>query len=163
MSVSKNQNQLRRMATALKDGGQLPTQDATCLADALLRIANGSDANKVFGVASKPGKRKGHKAQVSDTNKQLALAWIAVAHAPVDQGGLGMTLEEACAVAEDTGAFGLTAAVIKKYWNENPEMRRATIHTSDQKVEQWQKEKGIAGKVHELTADEVASLHLDKY
>ena len=137
MSIIDKQNKLRRISEDLRSGN-LSEKDKTFLCDALNRIASGEDAKKALDVKPKRGERSSkssHKAQKNSNIKLiLALSWIATAKSPKDDGGLGLTLEEAIGLIGESGAqggFGLTEETLKTYWTKNPDKQKLEFKLPD--------------------------------
>ena len=101
---------------------------------ALSDIANGADANKALGVKVRRGERKSKKSRDRQVTKKYAMAWIAAARLPEEGGGLGLTLEDACALVSDKGLdghFHLTEETLRSYWNKQPELRQVELTQED--------------------------------
>lgn len=126
MSIRDAQNRLSRIARAIGAGKGLRPTDRTFLTDALNLIAAGEDANSALNVRAGKGERKGLAARKKDFNRRLAMGWIAAARLPLEEGGLGLTLEQAVGMIGENNRknFGLTEETLRTYWNKNPELRQ---------------------------------------
>lgn len=127
--LERNQLRLRVIAEALENGWDLPRPARQFLIRSLRRVGAGEDANVVLGVVAKRGERKSLAQAKSSDRKKFALAWIASAIRPKDDasidGGLGMTLDDACDAA--AVAFGFTSETLRTYWNNNRDLRSPTF------------------------------------
>ena len=121
MTLREGQNRLREISKLLKKGESLSETDQSFLSAALASIADGGNAEVALEVKAKRGERKGKNDRISQTKGSFALGWIAVAKTPVDEGGLGLTLESACAMLGENGLnrLGLTEETLRTYWNRN--------------------------------------------
>ena len=133
MSVLDSQKRLRRLARLLGSGSIINSKDRKFLCTALSDIADGSDANKAFGVKAKRGERKSKQSRIRKANQKYAMAWIAAARSPEKDGGLGLSLEKACALVGEHGlrAFGLTEETLRSYWNKKPSNRAVRFKLED--------------------------------
>lgn len=134
VSVANAQKRLRRLATLIGSGSAIAIKDRTFLIAALSDIANGADANKALGVKARRGERKSKKSRDRQVTKKYAMAWIAAARLPEEGGGLGLTLEDACALVSDKGLdghFHLTEETLRSYWNKQPELRQVELTQED--------------------------------
>ena len=119
MTVREGQDRLRNIGQRLKSGEALSTEDRTFLSAALIRIADGGKSDTELGVKAKRGERKGKNDRISKEKRSFALGWIAVAKTPEAEGGLGLSLEAACAKLYeiDGEVFGFTEETLRTYWN----------------------------------------------
>ncbi len=133
MSVIDGQKRLRKIGNLVASGSALSKEDRTFLSAALRDIADGEDAAEALDVKAKRGERKSKKSRERKKTMQFALGWIAAARLPEEEGGLGLTLEDACAKLGENGlkAFGLTEETIRSYWNKNPENRSVEFKIED--------------------------------
>lgn len=131
MSIADSQKRLRQLANLIASGSAINDNDRKFLSDALRDIADGDDANKALGVKAKRGERKSKKSQIRKVTEIHAMAWIAAAKLPQQDGGLGLSLEEACALAGNLKAFGLTEETLRSYWNRKPKRRRVIYKKED--------------------------------
>jgi len=134
MSVMESQKRMRRLAKLLSSGSAINSKDRKFLSDALSDIADGIDANKALGVKAKRGERKSKQARIRKATEMHAMAWIAAARLPAEHGGLGLSLEEACALASNkgtSGGFFLTEETLRSYWNKKPRRRRVIFKQED--------------------------------
>jgi hypothetical protein len=134
MTITDSQNRLRRIAKALESGTTLSPIDRNFLSVALSAVADGADANKALGIKAKRGERKSKKSRGRRVTKKHAMAWIAAARLPEEEGGLGLTLEQACALVSNEGLNGhfyLTEDTLRSYWNKQPELRQVVLTQED--------------------------------
>ena len=76
-TLRQNQKRLRSIGTVLKSCSAFSSEDRLFLADALLLIANGGNADEALGVKGKKGVAKGVDAQNCVNIKRVAMGWIA--------------------------------------------------------------------------------------
>jgi len=134
MTITDSQNRLRKISKTLKSKTTLSPIDRDFLSDALSAVADGNDANKALGVKAKRGERKSKKSRSRQVTKKHAMAWIAAARLTEEEGGLGLTLEEACALVSDKGLSGhfyLSEETLRSYWNKQPELRQVEFTQED--------------------------------
>ena len=115
------------MAMELEFGKELSILDTGFLIQALRKIGEGGDANVALRLKVRKGERK-HPANTAKTNqRRFALSYIATLIAPVSEGGLGMTPEDAIDDAakkfKGQANFGYTVETLTNYWNNHPEWR----------------------------------------
>lgn len=131
MSVKKGQDRLLRIADYLDRTEFTPRQELVSaefswLANALRNIAKGGnvDIADALGVKARRGERTDRAAEKGHRNlKMVALGWLYSAMAPGAHDGTGLTLEDACALAGEGKAFGLTEETIRSYWGKEKELR----------------------------------------
>ena len=116
MSVRAGQAKLRRLAGQLAEGIDLDSTDLNFLVEALLEIADGSDAEIALGVKAKRGERKGKHVRKTKLNQQLAMGWMAVAIMPEEEDGLGLTAKDAAVILNKE--WGLNSVeTLLRYWS----------------------------------------------
>lgn len=125
------QYRLRKLAADMENGVALPASELNFLIAALKRIGRGDDANVALGVKARRGERRTAE-QVAKRDKiRFALGWIASAIQPPEDGGLGMSLEEAIASAAETqrgeATFSLSEETLRTYWGNHREWRSPTF------------------------------------
>ena len=131
MGIQQGQDRLLEIAdyldrTVFTPQQQLVSAEFSWLANALRSVAagDGSDIANILGVKAKRGQRKNREATKEQRNmKALALNWLYSAMASEALDGRGLTLEEACALAGEGKAFGLTEETIRSYWGKEKELR----------------------------------------
>lgn len=131
MSVKKGQDRLLKIAdyldrTAFTPQQKLVSAEFSWLANTLRNIASGGDVNiaDALGVKAKRGERTNRKTEKKKNDAHsIALAWLYSAMASKDCDGLGLTLDEACALAGENKAFGLSEETIRTYWNNKKMLR----------------------------------------
>jgi hypothetical protein len=121
------QYRLRKLAVDLEDGVAVSASERSFLVAALKQIGRGDDANVVLGVTARRGERK-TAAQAAKRDKiRFAMSIIAALIEPREEGGPGMSLEEAIASAAETrpgeARFGLSEETLRTYWGNHPEWR----------------------------------------
>jgi len=116
MSVRAGQAKLRRLAGQLAEGIDLDSTDLNFLVEALLEIADGSDAEIALGVKAKRGERKSKHARKIKHNQQGAMGWIKDAITPEEEGGLGLTAKDAAVILNKE--WGLNSVeTLLRYWS----------------------------------------------
>lgn len=132
MKAKQGQERLLRIANTLERSVNEPiqedkaTQDLLWLANALRIIAAGGDVDitKALEIKATRGERTNLEKSKAKRNRDvLALAWLYSAMATKECDGLGMTLEDACALAAEGTPFGLTEETIRSYWGRQHELR----------------------------------------
>jgi hypothetical protein len=114
----------RKMALDL-DNGVLSSDDRDFLIGALWGIGNGDDANVILGVKAERGQRKTPDEMSKRDRARMAIGWIAAAIRPLEDEGLGMSLDDAFASAGKKRhgklIFGLSEDSLRTIWTSNPE------------------------------------------
>lgn len=135
--IFRRQTELERIAFELEAGRDLNDKDRDFISAALLSIARGEDARKVFGLKAGRGQRTSFSERNKIAGLQLVLGWISTAIEPVELdehgehiGGLGLTLEIACARAAELFP-GRTEQTLRNEWATRATMRG----TQDQNFE----------------------------
>lgn len=127
---------LNNIAIDIESNNDLNSKDKRFLVKALRSIAAGEDPKIALDIKANRGQRTGSKEQFRPLRNKLLGSWIATARAPLDEGGLGLTLEEAVAMIGSNGAFGLTEETIRTYWNKNEEIRKRTFFIGEKDLNQ---------------------------
>jgi hypothetical protein len=119
------QYRLRKIAVDLLDGAALSSDDRYFLIGAFWGIGKGDDSNVMLGVKAKRGERKTPEQVAKRDKMRFALSWIAAAMRPAENGGLGMSLDDAIASAAKKKRgkfiFGLSGDTLRTYWKSHPE------------------------------------------
>ena len=118
MSVREGQTRIRNIAKTLSDDEKLSDLDKEFLINALQNIANGNDAEKELGVKAKKGERKSRHTRVAKINSTLVNGWLATAIAPVNEGGLGLTLKKAVSLIKAEWPNLPSEQSICRKWND---------------------------------------------
>lgn len=85
------------------------------LAKVFTEILDGTDANEALGLKYSRGSSE--KDAIARQKISAVLFWVACAIEPLENDGLGLTLEEAFFEAESIfSSLGYSADTIKKYW-----------------------------------------------
>lgn len=127
-NIDKKLTRIEEIADDLETGN-LQVEDKRFLVGALRKIADGDDPKDAFDVRAGRGERRSKISRDSQKKKrikrELIMGWIAAAKAPEKQGGLGLTLEQAIELFEQTGLsnMGLSSDTVRTYWNNSPELR----------------------------------------
>lgn len=112
------------------ESGCLQIEEQQFLVEALRSIADGEDPNKALDVKAGRGEKRSKISRDNlkrrKNNRQLILGWIAAARAPEELGGLGLTLEEAIELFENSGLskLGFSPETVRTYWNNSPNQRK---------------------------------------
>ena len=104
---------IKAFTEQLKNKQPLTAEQYQYLANVFERIGNGEDANKVLGVKYDVGQNE-TKAEARQSIS-FALHWIANAILPTADEGLGYTLDQAFAEAENHFP-DLSYDMLRKYW-----------------------------------------------
>ena len=118
MSIRAGQARLRKLARQLAAGTDIGSTDLDFLVDALLKIADGSDAEIALGVKAKKGERKGSNVRKTKLNQQLAMGWMAVAIRPEEEDGLGLTIKDAALILNREWGNLHSVETLCRYWND---------------------------------------------
>jgi hypothetical protein len=133
MSVFDGQQRLIAIAESIKSGINLNHVDAIFLSDALYKIVEGEDPKQVLNIKPKRGERTGkayqQKLKDGELRKTVALSWIAAATLPENEGGLGLTVEEATGRAETM--FGYTYETLNTYLSKYDKLRKVIFKLPD--------------------------------
>ena len=117
MSVREGQTRIRNIAKTLSDDEKLSDLDKEFLINALQNIADGNDAEKELDVKAKKGERKSRRTRVAKINSTLINGWLATAIAPVNEGGLGLTLKDAVSLIKVEWPNLPSEQSIRRKWN----------------------------------------------
>ncbi|MGV0952814.1 MAG: hypothetical protein ACOYBR_00715 [Fluviibacter sp.] len=131
MNTKHGQDRLLRIADILERTRYKPiqkeaTSDLLWLANALKSIAAGGsvDIASELGIKATRGERTNRaKSKARRNRDKLVLAWLYAAMATENCDGLGLTLEEACALAAEGLPFGITEETIRSYWGKLQKLR----------------------------------------
>jgi len=118
MGIRAGQANLRRLAGQLAEGIDLGSTELNFLVNALLEIADGSDAEIALGVKAKRGERKGKHVRKTKLNQQLAMGWMAVAIMPEEEDGLGLTIKGAAVILNREWGNLHSVETLCRYWND---------------------------------------------
>ena len=141
MSIIEAQKRLRKIAKAIENNS-LEVDDKLFISNALIRISDGVDAKEALNVKPKRGERVSkayqERLKISEAKKVFALSWIAAATSPYEEGGLGLSNEDAIgligewsAELADEKAFGFTEETLLTYWAQHPELRNLVFKLPD--------------------------------
>lgn len=129
VNIQEKLNRIQKLADDL-EAGRLKDADKQALVEALRKIADGEDPSQVLDVKAGRGERRS-KASIDSQRKkallrQYAMAWIAAATASEEDGGLGLTLDEAIELLGKvrSNPFGVSPDTLRKYWNNSPDLRK---------------------------------------
>ena len=125
-SLIKQHKRIAKIGKLLAESKPLSGADSEFLGGALLTIGDGGDPAEALGINVKRGGTPLKKQRELYNRDQLALSWIAAAIASEEEGGLGLTLDDAIELLDKSNAvevFGITADTIRKYWNNRPNQR----------------------------------------
>jgi hypothetical protein len=133
MSVFDGQQRLISIAESIKVGIELNHADAIFLSDALYKIVEGDDPKQTLNIKPKRGERtsKAYQQKLKDgeLRKIVALSWIATVTLPENEGGLGLTVEEATGRAETI--FGYTYETLNTYLSKYDKLRKVIFKLPD--------------------------------
>jgi hypothetical protein len=118
MGIRAGQVRLRRLAGQLAEDKEIGSEDLKFLVDALLEIADGSDAEIALGVKAKKGERKGKHAAKTKMNRNAAMGWIAVAIESEKEGGLGLTVKDAAVELNKEWENLYSVETLCRYWSD---------------------------------------------
>ena len=103
-------------------GGLVLTEDQRIfLVDALWRIGSGEDATEVLGTKAKRGERRSVGEAVKSDRKAFAVSFVAAAIRPKEDGGLGISLDDAFVKAGEFLRLG--EETVRTYLHDHPELR----------------------------------------
>jgi len=117
MNVRKRQARLQKIAQQIDAETLLSPEDRDFLVRALVDISNGVDAETALKVKAKRGERKGSHARDMKIVMQYVHGFIAVAIAPQQEGGMGLTLKDAVELVHKNWPGLPSKATIIRYWN----------------------------------------------
>jgi hypothetical protein len=122
--LQRAQYRLRVIALLLETDAPIPGSEKAFLINALNRIGAGEDATIVLGVKAARGERKTKSEAGKLFVRQAAISWIAAAIKSKDEGGLGLTFDEAIEAAAEyrpgEANFGLTEDTLRHAVSHNP-------------------------------------------
>ena len=117
MSVKEGRKKLKVLAEKIYENTPLSDDEQEFLSSALNQIASGEDAELALNVKAKKGERKSKSVQDALQNRQFAMGWLATAIAPIDEGGLGLTLLDASSKVKLNFTNLPTEESLRRYWN----------------------------------------------
>ena len=120
MSLRQGQSRLLKIANLLEKNSALPDNHRIFLAEALKKISEGANADTALDVKAKRGERKSKHVHDTKYTLHFFYGWIAVAILPPDEGGLGLSVPEACIkISEITfHQLRLSSKTIRRYWDK---------------------------------------------
>ena len=118
MSVKEGQKKLKILAKKIYENTSLSVDEREFLSSALIQIASGEDAELALNVKAKKGERKSKSVQDNMQSRQFAMGWLATAIAPIDEGGLGLTLLDASAKIKLNLKNLPSEESLRRYWND---------------------------------------------
>ena len=116
MGIRDGQRRLRKIATNL-DYDKVSEKDKCFLINALIKIANGEDAELALNVKAKRGERKGVFPDEAKIRKQLVNSWIRVAKSTISNGGLGLTSIKAVDLIKPQVKDLPSSETLVRYWS----------------------------------------------
>lgn len=118
MSVRDGQARLKRLSDYI-DSITLPDEaEKDFIVRALRQIAAGENSEIVLQVKAKRGERKSQAMADAELRRKLALAWMAVAIAPVNEGGLGLSVQKAAAKIKMELSHLPSEDSLKRTWSD---------------------------------------------
>lgn len=133
MTVIEGQQRLIAIADSIKAGIKLNVVEAIFLSAALYKIVEGEDPKHALNIKPKRGERTSKAYQQRLKNGELmktfALSWLATATLPENEGGYGLSIEEA--LWEIDGAFGFTYETLRTYVSKYPELKKVEFNLPD--------------------------------
>jgi hypothetical protein len=93
----------------------------SCVVDALWRIGCSEDATEVLGTKAKRGERRSVGEAEKSDRKTFAISLVAAAIRPKEDGGVGISLDDAFVEAGEL--FRLDEETVRTYWHDHPELR----------------------------------------
>jgi hypothetical protein len=128
-NIEEKLKRIQKLADDLQ-AGKLKDADKQALVEALRKIADGENPSQALDVQASRGERRSKASIDSKRNKALlrqhAMAWIAAATASEEDGGLGLTLDQAIDLLGRlrSNPFGVSPDTLRKYWNNSPDLRK---------------------------------------
>ena len=127
MSLLSRHNQLRRIAHSLREDIPLSDEDKDYLVPALAAIAEGSNPQARLDIKPKRGERKYLSQKRKRNRDSHVIAWVTAAMAPIEESGLGLTLDKAIEVMEKGNTalrvFRLAPGTVRNYYCNSPDRR----------------------------------------
>ena len=117
MNVRGGQKKLKVLAKKIYESTPLSDNDKEFLSSALTQIASGENAELALNVKARKGERKSKSVQDALQNRQFAMGWLATAIAPIDEGGLGLTLLDASSKIKLNFKNLPSEESLRRYWN----------------------------------------------
>lgn len=118
MRVRDGQARLKRLAKKIANNTPLDEAERDFLSSALAAIASGGDAETALQVKAKRGERKSQAMADAELHRKLALGWMATATAPVDEGGLGLSVQKAAAEIKKQVSRLPSEDSLKRTWSD---------------------------------------------
>jgi len=117
MNIREGQKKLKVLAKKIYESTPVSENEKEFLSSALTQIALGEDAELALNVKPRKGERKSKSVQDSLQNRQFAMGWLATAIAPIDEGGLGLTLLDASSKIKLNFKNLPSEESLRRYWN----------------------------------------------
>lgn len=118
MSVKEGRKRLKVLAKKIYENTSLSDNEQEFLSYALNQIASGEDADLALNVKAKKGERISKSVQDALQNRRFAMGWLATAIAPIDEGGLGLTLLDASSKVKLHFKNLPSEESLRRYWND---------------------------------------------
>ena len=129
MSVKEGQKKLKVLAKKIYESTPLSDNEKEFLSSALTQIASGEDAELALNVKARKGERKSKSVQDALQNRQFAMGWLATAIAPIEEGGLGLTLLDASSKIKLNFKNLPSEESLRRYWNDYKKNNRRTFQS----------------------------------
>ena len=135
--IKERQAYIRGIGEALLNGSELTPEQREFIGNALVRISEGVEPKEQLDLRAKRGEHtslESHEIRTQAQNKKhMVCGWMYIAMQSTQDGGLGMTFDQAAGTIGDNQlyAFGLTEETIKSYWSKNSKLRIAEFWYQD--------------------------------
>lgn len=135
MKILERHHRLWKIGESLLNDEAISEEDRQFLGNALINIGYGADARDQLQTKPKRGERSFATSWERELRNRYALGWIAAAKASVEDGGLGLTLDEAIKLLEKSAngrnPFSIDPDTVRKYWNNRPDRRNVEFTLGD--------------------------------
>jgi hypothetical protein len=120
-SLRERQRWLKSSGEDIEAGVTLEPAERQFIGRALQQIAAGADPYEALNIKPRRGERRRWTAR--ENQKREAMGWIAIARLPKSEGGLGLTLEAACALLAELKTFPFTEESLRTFANKSAALR----------------------------------------
>jgi hypothetical protein len=128
MTILDRHRRLKSIGKTLLQNEPLSNVDREFLGQALIDIAEGSDADEILKIKPKAGENKFEVQKKREVRDKFLFAWLEAATAPLEEFGLGLSRKDAIErlkkAPEGQSYFAIAPETIDRYLRRYPEKRK---------------------------------------